>query len=359
MIRVLHIGMTSNKGGLESFIMNVYRNIDRSKIQFDFLAMADEKIAYEEEIKQLGGNVYHVLYRRSNLKRYNLSVLKFLKSKNYKIVHHHRTHLGDLDYLWLSKFAGIDNRILHAHSTGYITSLNIIAKFSEKINRIFLNSVATKLLACGNQAGKWMFGDNKYEVVNNAININDFVFSNKLRTEIRSQYNIGQDKIVIGNVASFFPVKNQQFLIELLLKLDSNYMLCLIGDGPERKNIEKMVEENNLKNRVLFTGSISNVKDYYNIFDIFVLPSFFEGMPIVGVEAQTNGLQCIFSDKISKDIAITDSATFLSIESLDDWVRSINNSDGKRNLEIASIYEEGYDISSVTNQITNIYKSMS
>lgn len=361
LIRILHIGMTSNKGGLESFIMNVYRNIDRNLIQFDFLAMHGTKVPYEDEINSLGGKVYYIIYPKKDVRRIFKPITGFLKDKKYHAVHYHRTHLGDLNYLWQAKAVGIPMRIVHAHSSGYISSLNVISKLSEKINKRFINSVSTDLIACSHKAGKWMFGDNKYEMLPNAINLEDYTFSFEKRKKIRENYNVMEDDVVLGHVGSFFDVKNHDFIIdmfyELTLNSRKNYKLMLIGDGINFHKIKHKVSSLKIEEKVLFLGSQRRVDNIINAFDVFILPSKFEGLPISSIEAQANGLPSLLSDQITKEIVISKNTKQLAIDHTELWTETINNMDLTRLDNMKQLESAGYDIKEMSKKLEQFYLS--
>ncbi|WP_339210610.1 glycosyltransferase family 1 protein [Aeribacillus sp. FSL K6-8210] len=360
-IRVLHVGMTPNYGGLESFVMNIYRNIDRSKVQFDFLTLYGDKIAYEDEIIAMGGKVYPILYKRRDVVKHFLYLPFnfFKKHREIQIVHFHKSHLADLDYLIVAKMCGVPVRIVHAHSSGYIFPLGKIAKFTEKMNKKYINKLATHKLSCSDLAGKWMFDDLSYEVVPNAIDIDKFKFDTNKRDKMRKELNL-DNKFVVGHVGTFFDVKNQTFLVDVFkefLKKRSDAILLFIGEGPMKNEVVEKVHKLNLDDKVIFTGSIKNVNEYFQAMDVFTLPSKFEGFPIVSVEAQTAGLPCVVSSNVTKEIAITDQVFFRSIENVDDWVDTLLDisNKNKRYDNVQKIRDAGYDIKTMSKQMEQFY----
>ncbi|WP_051258570.1 glycosyltransferase [Atopococcus tabaci] len=361
MIRILHIGMTPNYGGLESFIMNVYRNVDRKKIQFDFLAPVNQEIAFEDEIIKMGGRVFHFIEDRKSGNRIIKPRLNFFKKTNYQIVHCHRTHLGDLDYLWAAKIGGVPIRIIHAHSTGYINTHHRLATIIERINRIFLSSVSTNLLACSQDAGEWMFTNNNFKVIKNAINLNRFRFNEHKREQIREKFNIENDEVLLGHIGTFYEVKNQQFLLEVLKELkysQKKYKLMLVGDGKLKTHIMKKVTEYDLEKSVIFTGMQQNVEDFMNAFDIFLFPSKFEGLGTSVIEAQANGLPVLISDRLPQEVNIAENLYRLPIINSEKWVKLIERVSLKRMYNKELLRKNGYEIKLMSQELINYYTKL-
>lgn len=358
MLRVLHIGLTSNPGGLESFVMNVYRNVDRTKIQFDFLSYAGTKLAYEDEIKSLGGKVYPIIYPRQNISRFTKPIIKFLKEKKYQIVHQHRTHLGDIDYLWMAKLAKVPVRILHAHSTGYMSPLNSLVKLTEKLNRTYLESVSTDLFACSNDAGKWMFGEHEFKLIRNAIDLESFTYNPDVRLDYREKLGIKNDELVIGHVGMFNPVKNQAFIVHLLselLRSNSKYKVMLIGEGPLLESIQALVTQLGLEERVLLLGKRKDITALMNAMDLFVFPSLFEGLGIAAIEAQANGLPIILSNTVTKEVKFSSNVEFLSLEDMSEWTKTITHVDLERLDNTLLLEQAGYEIKEMADSLVKSY----
>lgn len=357
MIRVLHIGFTENRGGIESFAMNLYRNIDRNKIQFDFLVYNDVIMPYEDEILELGGKVYKNSYRRKDPKRYTKNFIKFLKDQDYDFVHFHRTNIWDLDYLWMAKMAGVKKRILHSHSSGYINKSNPIKKILEKINKLNLDKLANIYLACSKNSGEWMFDSSNYKIIYNGIDYDKFNFSIKNREKIRNHLNIKDTDILIGHVGTFLEVKNHDFIIDLyinIFKENHNYKLLLVGEGGLRGKMMQKCIELNMQDNVIFTGSISNLNEFFSAMDLFILPSKFEGLPLVGIEAQANGLPVIFSNKITREVKLNDNVFYLDINDSKAWSNYIiNNNLDRIDFDIEKF--EKFNIKNVAKEMEKIY----
>ncbi|WP_304153470.1 glycosyltransferase family 1 protein [Megamonas hypermegale] len=336
-IRVLQIIGFVCGGGVEAVIMNYYRNIDRNKIQFDFVIDGYEKTSLDNEISSLGGKVYKVEPYTKNPFKNIYQIYRIVKDNNYQIVHSNMNTLSIFS-LFAAWLAGAKVRILHNHSTAVKSEkLRSAMKY---ILRPFAPIFANEYLACSKHAGEWMYGKKKMEegkvkVLNNAINVDDFAYNPNLREKLRHDLNIDKDTLVIGHVGRFMYQKNHDFLIDIfkeIHKQKNNSLLLLIGDGSLRATIEAKVQNYGLKDCVKFLGLRKDVKDLYNVMDVFVLPSWYEGLPVVSVEAQANGLSCFVSDKVSKECNLSSSMHFISLdENAEVWSKAILGSNIRRN----------------------------
>ena len=315
-------------GGVESVVMNYYRNIDRDKIQFHFLCDEDSTDIPYDEIEKLGGKVI-VIPPYQKLFKYQKELYKIFKENNYKIVHSHISTLSIFP-LRIAKKAKIPVRIAHSHSTSNKKELkrNLIKNMLRPFSKVY----PTIFFGCSQLSGKWLFGKraflkNKIKIINNAIDLEKFKFNEEIRNKIREKLNILEDTLLIGHIGRFVTQKNHEFLIEIfndIYKERKNSKLILIGQGNLKKKIVKKVEELGLKDNVIFTGQINNVSDYYNAMDIFVLPSLYEGLPVVGIEAQANGLLCEFSTDMTKETKVLNTTRFISLkETPENWAKII------------------------------------
>ena len=347
--------LTSN-GGVESVIMNYYRNINRNNIQFDFLCNT-EQVAYEDEINKLGGRIFRVTARSKNLKEYKKDMKEFFKqnAKNYDTIWVNICSLANIDYLKYAKKYGIKRRIIHCHNSQNMDSF--IRGFLHKFNKIFLRNYATDFWTCSNDASRWFYSkkmmqSNKYCVIKNAIDTKKFIFNEKVRNEYRDKLNIN-DKFVIGNVGRFHFQKNHPFIIKIfneIHKQKPNSVLVLVGVGPDEDKIRKLVKEYNLEDSVKFLGSRNDVPELMQAMDIFLFPSLFEGLALVAIEAQTAGLPVFASDKVIASETKIDNTIFNFIpldENESYWAQAIlkfDNNKRQRNSNEELIKESGYDI---------------
>ena len=304
MIRVLHVVTHMNRGGLETMIMNYYRNIDRSKVQFDFLTHREYDGDYGEEIKQLGGIIYHLPLLNPFSITYRMELKKFfINHSEYKIIHVHQDCMSSI-ILKVAKECGVKVRIAHSHNISQDKNLKYPIKM---FYRKLIPQYATHLMACGTEAGNWMFNGRKYKILNNAIDSRKYVYNLKVRESIRKEFRINRDELVIGHVGRFSTQKNHMYLVEIFERLSKKIpaKLILVGDGDLRKSIEDKVKALNLEDKVIFTGVRSDVENLLQAMDVFVFPSLYEGLPVTIVEAQAAGLPCVISANIPKECIIT------------------------------------------------------
>lgn len=362
-IRVLHVVTQMNLGGIETFLMNVYRKINREKVQFDFLTHRLDEGYYDQEIESLGGRIFKM--RPLGLKQmfsYRHNLRKFLLDHpEYSIIH---SHLNENSALVLSaaKKVGVPIRIAHSHARATVNNYKMLREFF--ITR--LPEFATDHFACSSDAGNWLFKNNSYMVVKNGIEVNRFKFDQFRRDEVRKRLQIQDGDIVIGNVARFNKVKNHQFLIKVfseLTRLNKKSKLLLVGDGGLKNNLLDQVNELGISDQVIFTGAVDNPEEYLNAMDVFVLPSIFEGLGIVLIEAQCNGLPVLFSDGIPKEAFVTDIAYQKALDiSPEIWAKKLLeiyflNKDNDRTELANKIHEKNFDIESVVADLEEFYLS--
>ena len=361
-IRVLQIIGFVCGGGVEAVIMNYYRNIDRNRIQFDFVIDGYEKTSLDDEILSLGGKVYKVEPYTKNPFKNIYQIYRIIKDNNYQIVHSNMNTLSVFS-LFAAWLAGAKVRILHNHSTAVKSEkLRSVMKY---ILRPFAPIFANRYMACSFLAGEWMYGkkkmhSGKVKVLNNAIVVDKFAYNPEIRKKLRYELNISEDTLVIGHVGRFMYQKNHDFLIDIfneIHKQKSNSLLLLIGDGPLKQKIEEKVRNYNLQDNVKFLGLRKDVKDLYNVMDVFVLPSWYEGLPVVSVEAQTNGLPCFVSDKISKECKLSSSMYFISLaKKADIWSKEILNSKLTRNKNAKQeLINNNFNISKEVIKLLDFY----
>lgn len=361
-IRVLHILQRMEAAGIQTFLMNIYRVIDREKIQFDFLVHYKESQFYDDEILKMGGRIYKLSVREDfNIIKYKKELRRFFREHNeYQVVH---GHMETLSEIWEKevKRAHIPTIIVHSHTAGF-NEKNFIKLAAKEYFRKSYGKYAGKWLACSYAAGEFMFPDKNYEVIPNAVEVNKFKFSGDKR-KIREAIGIGND-FVIGHVGRFHPLKNHMFIIDIAEKLHlilPGAKVILVGDGELRGQIESEIIKRGLENVVMLMGNRQDVSLLYSAMDAFIMPSLYEGLPLSGVEAQAAGLRCFFSDTITKEIKITELSEFLSLESgAESWAFKIAEaSQEKRERERYAdlVAQRGYDIMTLSNRLTSIYLS--
>ena len=364
MIRILQVIGEMNCGGAEMILMNLYRNIDRTVIQFDFVVHTENKCMYDEEIMQLGGTIYHCpKFMGKNYFSYKKWWERFFdRYTEYKIIHGHIGSSATI-YLNVAHQRGLFT-IAHSHATTDTerSLKSVVWSFFSYPTRF----VADYFMACSKEAGidrygKKVVSSNNFSVMNNAINCEQFRFDRYKRELFREKLGVASN-FVIGHVGRFSPPKNHHFIIEVfesLIKKDSNARLLLLGDGPLRNEIEELCREKNISEKVIFAGIQRNTEDYYMAMDCFLFPSNFEGLGIVAVEAQTSGLPVIASDVVPK-LADLNAGLFeqLSLNASHDiWADAIlKNKKATRNGDhIDSAIKAGYEIKTVAAKLQEFY----
>ncbi len=348
-----------DRGGIETMLMNFYRHVDRTQVQFDFLANKPDVGDYDDEVRAMGGNIY-VTPGYMNYKAYMQFMTDlFKKHPEYKIIH---THNGSL-MLYALKGAQKNNipvRIAHAHATAVPVGLKNELK---KLMRPMIKYVATNYWGCSDAAGQFYFSkkrwDNAHELIHNAIEVDNFTLNEAKRAEIRKQYGLS-DRFVIGNVGRLAPQKNQKKLIDvfsIIKKSRPDAHLVIIGTGELEEKLKAQVNELGLCDSVTFTGVITNVNEWYSAFDMFVMTSLYEGLPVVAVEAQAADLPCVLTDTITPEVKITENVHFLGLydqpQKWADCILKIQQKD--RVSRAAELKDAGYDINYEALRMQNLY----
>lgn len=310
--RVLHVVGGMNRGGAETMIMNYYRNIDRGKLQFDFLCMSDGEHHYDEEIRALGGRIIHIPPpKKVGLFAHLKDMVRAMKQYGpFVAVHAHTLHHAGL-VLLASRLAGIRNRVAHSHNTSTEEDGKLYRRVYFCLMKLLIQKEATRLLACGEAAGRYLFGDRSYDmgrvkVLPLALDLRLYEhLSYEDRMVKRKELSLGEESLIIGHVGRFERPKNHVFFIPLMMymrDLGIDCKLLLVGDGSLRRDFEREIIKNGLVDHVRLLGVRSDIPELMNMFDVFVLPSLYEGLPVVSIEAQAAGVSCVLSDTITKEV---------------------------------------------------------
>lgn len=360
-IRILHVVTVMNLGGIETFLMTLYRDLDREKIQFDFLVHRNQKGFFDEEIKKLGGIIHRIIpLNPLNILNYFKLLKHILKHNKYNIIHSH-LNANSTIVLSFARILKIKHRIAHSH----IDQEGGNGVYLKKGLKLLINYVATERFACSKKAGEWLFGSQDFMVFKNSIKSENFIFSNFHRKNIREKLNFEKSDIIIGNIARFNKQKNHEFIIDVFNELqvfNKNVKLLLIGDGELKDMILNKIRKLEISERVILTGAIGNANEYLSAMDIFLFPSLFEGLGIVAIEAQTNGLPILMTDTIPKEVVVTD---LIEIESLKThpktWAKkiiSLKKENDSRVIYRKKIIDKGYDIYENLERLTYYYLNL-
>jgi glycosyltransferase involved in cell wall biosynthesis len=312
------------RGGAEAFIMNIYRNIDRDRVQFDFLLRSRPGNVYVDEVEQLGSHVHFTSsFPRHALKNYEEVAAFFRNHTNYRIIHLHANALLYVLPLFITRKKSITCKVLHSHST---KSMNRLFDIVHHVNRPLANRVLTDRFACSMSAGKWMFGSRKFRVINNAIDTNAFRYNPVARARMRASLDV-EDRLVVGHVGRMVASKNHSFMLCITKELRTiakDVVLVLVGDGPLKEDVQKQIVQLGLERAVVLTGTRADAADIMQAFDVFLFPSIYEGSPFTLIEAQASGLPCVISNAITDEVVATDLVEKVSLdESAITWASKV------------------------------------
>lgn len=360
-IRIAQVMGKMNSGGVESFVMNYYRKMDKDKIQFDFIVDEDSELPQKEEIEKLGGNIIRVPSYQHIFKYMN-RLIKIFNENNYEIVHSHLNSLSVFP-LCCAYIAKVPYRIAHSHSTSNRKEKikNILKNILKPFSKIF----ATNYFACSEHAGRWLFGDKTFDfgkvnIVHNAIDVDRFKFNEEIRKKVRKDLNL-EGKFVIGHVGRFVTQKNHEFLIDIfneVCKEKEESVLLLIGEGPLENKIRDKVKSLKLEKKVYFLNVRNDVNELMQAMDIFVFPSLYEGLGIVAIEAQCSGLKCICSTEVPNEVKVSNAIDFIELNNITEWKYKILNADIHR-IDCSNLLRKfGYDLENEVIEIFNIYREM-
>lgn len=347
--------------GILSCIVEYMAAMDKSGMDIQVLATNNPEKSVVEKVNNSGCRVVSIPYRKKNIIRYFVTLYKYISKEKIDIVHVHGSSAIMSVELVAARLAGCKVRIAHSHNT---TCEN---QKVDKILRPIFNRNYTMAFACGQDAGRWMFGERKFIIIPNGRNLKKYEYDPKKRTEYRNKLGISSDALVIGHVGRFNWQKNHEYLVRVfceVYKKDRNSYLVLAGTGEKVDEIKDLVRELELEKNVIFTGVIENVSDYLSAFDIMLLPSLYEGLPLVVIEWQIAGLSCIVSDTVTKECAVTSLVMFESIKKVPEvWAKDIRNLTlQNRNDSKEVIFNEikmaGYDIKSGAEKLKSLYSML-
>lgn len=366
-IRVLQIGMTKNIGGLETYLMQQFDHLDKTRVMYDFVNITSEdEIVFKEKIVQGGGRIYGVRSRHSNPIRHYWQWIRLLHhiAKDYKAIVLNSNSITYVFPIFIARFFGIPMRIMHSHNSGFEQKIGLAKRLIIAMNRILLKWGATDYFACSKLAGEWMFGkDSHFTVIPNAIDCEKYRFNENIRNQVRQTLGI-EDQFVVGHVGRFTYQKNHSFLLDIfheIHKQNPRSVLLLVGDAVEDMSFyraaKEKVKQYHLEDCVQFLGMRNDVPQLMQAMDCFVFPSKFEGLPVVGIEAQAAGLPCYFADTITREVGVTELAQFLPLKNnARQWAERIMQVPAvSRYNANEKVAQAGYDISTAINKVENLY----
>ena len=364
-MRILQIGMTDNLGGIETFLINYYRNINKKNIQFDFVNIYNKKLYFQNEIEDMGGKVYKLTSYYKRPIKYIKELIKLINENNYEIIHCNMNSAVMIYPLIAGKLSKAKIVIAHSHNSS--SDKGILKTVLHNINKHFIPLFANTFFACSIEAGKWFFNNKKlnsdrFKVIYNAIDTEKFIYNEKMREEKLKELKIDKNKKIIGHVGRFEKQKNHEFLIDIfneIFKKEPNAILLLIGDGSLKQHIKEKTIELNIQDKVIFLGKRNDVEELYQAMDVFVFPSLYEGLGTVLIEAQYSGLPCVVSNKIPNETQITDTIKYLQLEKTSEWKENIlyfiNNKKVKRENNVLKDVAKQFDIKIAAKELEKKY----
>lgn len=361
-IKVLHLELSENMGGIESFLYNLYREIDRDKIQFDFVTRSD-KPAMESELRELGAKIYHVSPYRKVVSY--MRELDAILRKGYDVIHIHKNSAAIiLPFLVARRHKGL-KVFVHSHNTS--PSQGRITRVLHFLNKPILWKLSDEHFACSKLAGEWLYGQDKdFRIIQNGIVTKKYLFDSHKRERERKELNLPDDSFVVGNIGRFAQQKNHIRLIDIFEQIynkNNNSYLLLVGDGELKTKIENYCNESKkqMSAHVRFLGQRQDVAELLMAMDCFIMPSLYEGLPIAAIEAQASGLPVYLADTISKETEITDAVQWFSLDELDidiaNRVEMVPDLEGQRIIRNREVYDAGFDISNTSEYLLDKYSS--
>ena len=349
-MRILMIGFSPNKGGVESYITNLCGQLPK-----------EYEVIYRLPHMELDGKVWDCPPNRHNYIRYWKFWTRFFKENHFDVLYYNTCDIVSIDMLRFAKAAKIPVRIIHSHNTDNQVKMTAFHRLTERINRSELHCYATHFFACSKAAGNWMFGNRRFTIIKNGISLKKYAFSVASRTSCRAKIE-GNAATIIGYVGRLDPQKNPLFAVEIarqLCLLDSSVHVVFIGDGELRTQVAATIENAHLTERVHLLGTRDDVNQWYSAFDCLMMPSLFEGLPFVLVEAQAAGLPCVVSAEVSLDANITGLVEYVPLrESAQKWAQIILRACQKPRCDVSQrLIEAGYSIEDTAKEVTAIIES--
>lgn len=363
MKRILHYGLTSSLGGIETYLRKITREVDKNKYQFDFLIIGNEKPCFYEELKNYGCNFHYVTPRTISWKKNIEEISKVLDENSYDAVH---CHLNTLSYITPARLALKKNINVIIHSRNGNSPKGVITNILHYYNYYTFPFKKVGKLAVSRIAGEWLFHKKRdFKIINNGLNVERYLFDLENRKKYRKELNLNGHKVFI-NVGALRRQKNHSYLIDVfeqVIKKTNNVKLLLIGEGNLRSDLELRVQRLGLDKDIFFLGNRDDIPQILSAADAFVFPSFYEGFPNALIEAQTNGLSCLMSSEITKEVMVNQNVEVLPIteDAKKDWVKRIVELDPELTSRLfygKKVRDSGFSVEEEIKKITDIYDEL-
>lgn len=359
-IRVLQIGLHTNRGGIESIVYSWWKNIPSHEVIFDFLNVWGEPIAFQDEFEAGGAKIiYKTLRKKNPIKSYE-ELYRIIKEGNYDYVHCHVMSLSEPEPIVIvNQLSACTKAIIHSHTAAKKDKMEFKRYLMHLYGRVLLKNCTYLKTACGTEAGRVMFKTDDFTLIENGIDRNKFKYMSELRNEIRKHYGIKETEFVIGHVGRPGKPKNYPFLIKVFQKFSSHNKarLILIGDIENDKEIQNLIDNHGVRANIICTGKVKDVYKYYSAMDVFFFPSLYEGLSVSLIEAQSTGLVCIVSENVDKESAVSDLVRFVNINDMTEALKELQNCFDHRDYERNSvIFNQSYDIEKSSAKMLSYYK---
>lgn len=360
MVRILNVIGGVGYGGAETFLMNIYRRLDKKKYQFDFLICEKpSKDSYQQEIEQMGGRIYIVPPKSEGFFKNMSAIYYIVKKGQYKIVWRHTHNMFKALDLLAAKMAGAQHMILHSHNTNGSGTEQVLGKLCKPFSRFYV----TERFACGIEAGRCLFGKQSFQIIHNGVDSARFSYNQETRNAYREKFGFYENKLVVGHVGRFVKEKNHIFLLDIfraVLEKQPDAGLVLAGTGNLQSEIERKAEQLRIRDKVYFLGARNDVAELMQMMDVFLMPSLWEGLPVVLIEAQAADLPCLAADSIDSSVKILSDFSFCSLADTPEmWAdRLLALYRRERKSRIQEMIAADYDSEKIVRRLEEIFGRM-
>lgn len=358
-IRVLQVGLHTNRGGIETVVYSWWKNMPRDEVVFDFLNVWNKPIAYQKEFESGGAKIIYKSLRKNNPKKSYEELKKIIINGNYNFVHCHAMSLSEPEPVKIANAFSNARAIVHSHAEVKRENMNLKSYLLHLYGKATLKKYDYLKIACGTKAGSTMFGTNDFTIIENGVDRNKFKYSSKNRFEIRKAYNIEKDEFIIGHVGRPGTPKNYPFLVKTFSEFIKicNAKLLLIGNVENNKDVQNLINNYNVRNYVIFTGIVTDVYKYYSAMDVFFFPSIYEGLSVSLIEAQSTGLPCIVSENVDRESAVSDILTFIDINETDNALKELKKCYKNKSVDRSRVrFDEAYNVERTSFKMLEYYR---
>ena len=360
-IKILIIGMSCNLGGIETYLYNLYKNADKSKYEFSFLVFDyGKKVCFEDELEKEGVKFYKITPRTKKYSKFLKDLKKVYKNNNFDYIHFNLMDLSCFERITYANKYSKARIIIHSHNAGFGKNESFKTRCFHQIGKHIIKKIPYFKVACGPHAGKFMFSNKEYIIFNNGIDINKFEFDRENRNKVRESLKIDNKTTIIGIIAKLEKQKNPLFLIDVFneyKKENKNAKLISVGEGSFKEQMLVKIKEYKIENDVIFLGKRHDVHKIYSAFDIYLMPSLYEGLSISLIEAQVNGLKCYASDGVDKASNITGNVEFISLKkTAKEWAKIILKNKNKRDISVSEKIPEEFKAVKSYEKVFQFYK---